>query len=139
MKNNPSPAFDFILPELTDELINEIAETASDRKVVRWATDAGMSNLYNVPYRLFSQDVHSAPASLERYLGTNEEGDFNDINWGPDVDEEFHPELIEAARLIILGLWTIDPVFSLGIRDRLAKFTEELRVLDADGTGNTTA
>ena len=77
MKNNPSPAYDFILPELTDELINEIAANAGDKKVAQWARDADMSDLYNVPYRLFSQDVHSAPASLERYLGTNEEGELD--------------------------------------------------------------
>jgi len=75
MRNNPSHAYDFILPELTDELISEISENASDKKVAQWARDAGMSDLYNVPYRLYSQDVHSAPASLELYLVTNEEGD----------------------------------------------------------------
>jgi len=32
MKNNPAPAYDFILPELTDELI-EITKSASDKKV----------------------------------------------------------------------------------------------------------
>src|SRR5678815_3433505 len=132
MKNNPAPAYDFILPELTDELIDEITKSASDKKVAEWARDADMSVLYNVPYRLFSQDVHSAPASLERYLGTNEEGELTDVNWGPDVTKEIHAELIEAARLIILGLWTVDPVFSLGITDKLAEFTNELRALDAD-------
>jgi len=44
-----------------------------------------MSVLYNVPYRLFSQDVHSASASPERYLGANEEGELTEVNWGPDV------------------------------------------------------
>ena len=53
--------------------------------------------------------------------------------------KEIHAELIEAARLIILGLWTVDPVFSLGIRDKLTEFTNELRVLDAEGTGDTSA
>jgi hypothetical protein len=62
-----------------------------------------------------------------------------DISWGPDVREELHPELIDAARLIILGLWRVDPVFSLGIRDKLTEFTNELRVLDAEGTGDTSA
>ena len=33
MKNNPAPAYDFILPELTDELIDEITKSASDKKV----------------------------------------------------------------------------------------------------------
>ena len=53
--------------------------------------------------------------------------------------KEIHAELIEAARLIILGLWTVDPVFSLGIRDKLAEFTNELGALDADGAGDTSA
>jgi hypothetical protein len=85
MKNNPAPAYDFILPEVTDELVDEITKSASDKKVEEWARDAGMSVLYNVPYRLFSQDVHSASVSLERYLGANEEGELTDVNWGPDV------------------------------------------------------
>jgi len=98
-----------------------------------------MSVLYNVPYRLFSQDVHSASASPERYLGANEEGELTDVNWGPDVLRKSTLNLLEAARLIILGLWTVDPVFSLGIRDKLAEFTNELGALDADGAGDTSA
>ena len=83
--------------------------------------------------------MHSAPASLERYLGTNEEGELTDVNWGPEVTEEIHSELIEAARLIILGLWTVDPVFSLDIRDKLAEFTKELSALGADRAGDPSA
>ena len=135
IKRNPGSGFDGIRNELTDELIEGIVALvgeSGDANVQQWASDVGLLPLYDAIYRLFSQEVHSTPRALERYLEADEAGDFKSFDWGPNVEENLKPELIEASRILIVALHNLNRLFSLDIEEQLAKFTAELAQLDRE-------
>lgn len=140
MRSNPAQAFDTIKEELTDDLIKHIVEIVGDtkeEKVEQWARDVGLSALYDAQYRLFSVEVHSRPRCLERYLIMDETGELKDIRWGPNLNENLRPELIEAARTLIAALFFLDKLFELRIDEQIKKFTADLAKLD-EQAGNAT-
>jgi hypothetical protein len=54
------------------------------------------------------------------------EGGISGFDWGPDIDKDFRAELLEAARLLLVGMSKIDELFQLNSNDDLAVFSEQL-------------
>lgn len=134
IQRNPAPAFDDVRPEITEAVISEIELIVGDipkKNIHQWARDLGLLPIYDAQYRLFSNDVHSAPRALERYLETNEEGEYAVINWGPDLSEDLRAEFLEAARILTLALSFVNAVFKINIDAGIAGFTAKIAALDA--------
>jgi len=133
MRSNPAEAFDVIRGDLTDNLIEHIVDLIGDAKdetVQQWSQDIGLSALYDGQYRLFSSEVHSRPRSLERYVDLSDVGELQDIRFGPDLNENLRPELLEAARILITAMAFLNTLFELGIENDIVTFTTELARLD---------
>jgi hypothetical protein len=91
----------------------------------QWARDLDLSPLYDVPYRFYSNDVHSKPRSLERYLVTDRDGEYASFNWGPAIDEDLRAEFLESARLLIISLSFVKHVFGLDISSEINRLLGE--------------
>ncbi|TKS60237.1 MAG: hypothetical protein EWM73_03154 [Nitrospira sp.] len=133
MRSNPAQAFDVIRGDLSDGLIEHIVDLIGDAKdetVQQWAQDIGLSALYDGQYRLFSSEVHSRPRSLERYVVLSDAAELQDIKFGPHLNENLRPELLEAARILITALSFLNTLFELGIENDIRTFTTELARLD---------
>ncbi|MDH4187946.1 MAG: DUF5677 domain-containing protein, partial [Nitrospira sp.] len=137
MRSNPARAFDLIRGDLTEDLVEDIIGLigdARDETVKQWAQDIGLSALYDGQYRLFSSEVHSQPRSLERYIIFSDTRELQDIKFGPDLNENLRPELLEAARILMTALSFLNALFKLGIENGIGALTAELARLDEQAT-----
>ncbi len=130
---NPNQGFDDVRADLTDALIatikDTIGETQNKRNVEQWAKDVGLDHLYDGTYRLFSQEVHSSPRAIDQYFMADGEGEITGFHWGPDTGKDVRAELLEAARLLLVGMSKVDELFQLNIKSDLADFSAKLRNL----------
>lgn len=130
IRHNPNQGFDDVREDLTDDLIaaikDTIGETQNRRNVEEWAKDVGLGHLYDGPYRLFSQEVHSSPRSMDQYFMSDGEGDIIGFEWGPDTGKDLRAELLEAARLLLVGMSKVDELFQLNSKNDLADFSVQL-------------
>ena len=132
--DNPAQMFYDVRPELTVDLIaaikQTIGETENKRNIEQWAKDVDLSHLYDGPYRLFSQEVHSSPRATDQYFTADEIGKVTGFRWGPETENDFSAELYEAARFLIVGMSTVERLFQLNIERELKDFTVQLSKLD---------
>jgi hypothetical protein len=134
IKQNPGRGFDFVRSDITEELIATIAQTIgateNRRKVEQWAKDTGLSHLYDGTYRLFSQDVHSSPRAIDQYFMADERDDVIGFEWGPEAEKDLQAELLEAARVLVVGMSIVGELFQLNIKQDLDGFSVDLGRLD---------
>ncbi len=71
IQRNPSPDLDSLRSEISEEIIRDIEQIVGDipnESLEQWTRELGLLQLYDVGYRLFSNDVHSKPRAFEHYL-----------------------------------------------------------------------
>ena len=115
-----------ITPELIEQIKNSIEGTES-KNVQLWAKDVNLDVMYDVVYRLFSQDVHTHPRLIEKYMVFREDGEVGQIRWGTGVGNDISTELIEAAKILLLAMDAIDHLFELQIKEEIKTFWKELQ------------
>jgi hypothetical protein len=131
---NPAPVFDDVRPHITPEMIERLATELvtsglSSQTTQELARLAGLQDLYDGMYRLFSQDVHTSVRALERYLVVDEAtGDIKSFVWGPET-ADLQVELMAVVELMLACLAFLDRLFSLDLSAELRGFNVELRAL----------
>jgi hypothetical protein len=90
-----------------------------------------MASLYAGPYRLFNADVHSGGASLSKFYVQDEAGKITGINWGPELEDDYRAELLEAAHLLITGLALACKLFKIDVHAEADPIYEEFMRLGA--------
>jgi hypothetical protein len=101
---NPAPGLDSlrgIAPGLLNKLGDEGKPDIPPKTIEKWAKDVGLHTLYDATYRLFSDDVHSGPASLDRCLRKDKSGHPIAFAWGPDIEPDPRAVLLEATRVLL--------------------------------------
>lgn len=132
IKNSAHPELQRLREEIPDGLLAELEESVGGEKKIieQWAGHVGMGNVYDVQYRLFCTDVHTGPYSLERFFVTDEEARINEIVWGPLMDEECRPHLMEITRLLLDGLKRVASVFNVDVQKELSPLMGEYESLN---------
>jgi hypothetical protein len=133
IQRNPSPDLDSLKSEISEEIIHDIEQIVGDisnESLEQWARELGLLQLYDVGYRLFSNDVHSKPRALEHYLKVNEDGEYAVINWGPQLSDDIEGEFLEAARILTVALSFVNAVFRLNVETRITEFTNAILALN---------
>lgn len=134
IKRSSSPDFVEFKETHADDLIKEIKERLvgnPELKLSDFAKEVGMEVYYNAQYRLYSADVHSAPASIES-LFAYENDEITSFNWGPMLGHDIRPELAESARLLITGLKLISEVFEVDLKNEVAELVVEFHRLGGE-------
>ena len=134
IQRNPSPDLDSLRSEISEEIIHDIEQIVGDipnESLEQWARELGLLQLYDVGYRLFSNDVHSKPRAIEHHLEVNEDGEFAVINWGPQLSDDIEGEFLEAARILTVALSFVNAVFKLNGETRITEFTNAILALNA--------
>ena len=85
--------------------------------------------MYDVVYRLFSQDVHTHPRLIEKYMVFREDGEVGQIGWGAGVGKDISTELIEAAKILLHAMDAIDHLFELQIKEEIKLFGKSYKKL----------
>jgi len=72
--------FEDIRPKIKDELIEQLAREVKEKGITenraeRLVSSCGLHIFYDSMYRLFSQDVHSAPKAIEGYCNFNNQSE----------------------------------------------------------------
>lgn len=132
IKGSKSADFIEFKKTLADELIEEIQERLKGHpevKIKGLAENVGMEDFYNAQYRLYSADVHSAPISIETLFEYDADDQIRGFDWGPRVQEDFRPELIESVRLLITGLKLVSEVFDVNIASEVTELLSEFQRL----------
>lgn len=133
IQKSSAPVFNdvrpYASPELIEKLTNEIKEAGTTKETAeKLAQQVNLGPLYDGAYRLLSQDVHTSPRALERYLDLDEARKLKGFAWGPET-EDLALELNTAAELMILGFGAVDQLFGLNLRPELGRLDAELRAL----------
>ncbi len=81
--------------------------------------------MYDIVYRLFSQDVHTHPRTLEKYMVIGEDGEVSQLGWGAWADKNITTELIEATKILILAMDAVGHLFELQIKEEIQSFWAE--------------
>lgn len=135
IKSADHPGFERLRQEIPDTLIEDLDALVrgEPKKVVeQWAKDVGMGQIYDVQYRLFCTDVHTGPHSLERFFEFDREASIRGIVWGPLIEEECRPHLMEIARLLLDGLERVAKVFGVNVEKELTPVIEEYQSLNKE-------
>ena len=93
------------------------------------AKKAGLSGLYYSAYTLYCQDTHASPYVLDSYSSPDQTGDFEDIAWGPVMDN-LEDALLLIPRLMIFGLSAINEIVALNLGADFDSLVTELRALE---------
>lgn len=113
---NPAPGLDnlrSIAPDLLSKLGDEDELEIAHKTIEKWAREVGLGTLYDATYRSFSDDVHSGPASLDRYLRVDESGNPIEFVWGPDAEPDPRVVLVEATRVLLGCINLMKNLFNL--------------------------
>ncbi|MDH5670197.1 MAG: DUF5677 domain-containing protein [Nitrospira sp.] len=119
-----------IQKDITPELIEQIKKSfdgTENKDLEQWAKSVNLDVMYDLVYRLFSQDVHTHPRRLEKYLIIREDGEVGQIEWGPDLEKDFSTEIVEAATILLLAMDTISHLFELHTKKEITHFWEEIQ------------
>ncbi len=133
IRENPAPAFDdvrpYATPELIERLANEIKEAETTKEAAaELAGHVNLKHLYDGAYRLLSQDIHSSPQVLEKYLVMDDADVLERIEWGP-VTTDLKLELDTAPAIMLTGFDAINRLFDLNLDAEIQSFDAELRAL----------
>ena len=97
-----------------------------------WSKKADLHNVYQTAYRVLSKDVHSGPASVERFLNLDDNKKLKSIRLGPSVND-IKRNLCTAAGLL-LGVVEIICEFRKILKaEEIKIFKDKLQVLDIEG------
>lgn len=93
------------------------------------AKEAGLSGLYYSAYKLYCQDTHASTHVLDSYSISGQADDFEDILWGPVMDN-LEDVLLLIPRLMILGFSAINELVALNLGADFNSLVTELRALE---------
>lgn len=130
------PVFAEAKNSATDEVIESLQhridkEGFTELNVKNIAESAGMGLYYESVYRPLSDDIHTAVRSLERYVGTDSEGDLDRIEWGPQFGDV--PMNLPMAIDVLLRSWqAINNLFKLGMESKLRTYMKRLETVQAE-------
>lgn len=111
--------------------LQSITSGSPNKNIEQWAKNAGLSYLYEVPYRLLCSPSHSDPYFLERsYFKGNERGELEGFLWGPFRNDDMSGLLIECIRLLIYGANYVGEVFKLDVAKTTQQYDDEMRQLN---------
>jgi hypothetical protein len=134
IRDNPSTWFDevrsHVTPELIDQLNQEIREHGiTEEKIRQLAHRVDLMVLYDGPYRLYSQNVHSSPRSLEEYCQFDQNEELAGFVWSPQT-QGLEAELTVIPRIMILGFVAVNELFDLKLDETLASLHAEIAQLE---------
>jgi hypothetical protein len=132
IKSNPLYGSEDIQKDITPELIEQVKKSfdgTENKNLEQWAKSVKLDVMYDLVYRLFSQDVHTHPRQLEKYLIIREDGEVGHIGWGPDVEKDISNETFEAAKILLLTVDAVGHLFALQIKEELKGFWEEIKAI----------
>jgi hypothetical protein len=108
-----SPSSDHIREELrqlgmTLENVMKIEEKLKKRGAKKLgisllAQETKLSGLYHSAYKLYCKDTHTSPSVLTSYSQLDQTGNFEEVIWGPVIDN-LEDILLLIPRLLLLGL-----------------------------------
>jgi hypothetical protein len=109
--------FSLVKEYATEEVVSDLKskinkENIRELQIEDLAKRAGLPIYYDTVYRLFSDNVHTSPRSLEKYVATNEKGDINEFCHGPD-DRDCRENLWNLANLLLIALQSTCSLFCL--------------------------
>ena len=119
---------------LTDSLVKSLEATVAGqptKDLKRWATDVNMAPIYVRQYRLFCVDVHSGANSLTKFFMMGAAGEVTGIKWAPELEDDFHGELLEAVRLLLTGLGLAAKLFKVDVDSEANPIFDEYQRLGA--------
>jgi hypothetical protein len=93
------------------------------------AKEAGLLGLYYSAYTLYCKDTHASPYVLDLYSRPDKTGDFEDITWGPAMDN-LEDALLLIPRLMIHGISAINEIVAMNLGADFDSLVTELRVLE---------
>jgi hypothetical protein len=134
IKNDERAGHEQLRSEFTDSLVKSIEATVAGQPTAnlkQWATDVNMAPIYAAQYRMFSADVHSGAVSLTKFFMMDAAGEMTGINWGPELEDDCHAELLEAVRLLLTGLALANKLFKVDVDTEANLIFEEYQRLGA--------
>lgn len=130
IKANPLYEEENLQKDITPELVEQVKKSVDgieSKNIEQWAKDVKLDVMYDIVYRLFSQDVHTHPRVIEKYLSFREDREVGQIGWGPWIGEDIRPELFEAAKILLLTMDCIGHLFGLQIQQQIKSFWGEIK------------
>ncbi|MDF0675511.1 MAG: DUF5677 domain-containing protein [Nitrospira sp.] len=132
IKSNRLYGSEDIQKDITPGLLEQVKKSfdgTENKNLERWAKDVKLDVMYDIVYRLFSQDVHTHPRRLEKYLIIRADGEIGQIGWGAGIGEDISIEIVEAAKILLLTMDAIGHLFQLQIKEEIKSFWEEIKRL----------
>ena len=118
--------------DITQDLVNQVRATVEgveNKNVEQWARDLNLSVLYDIVYRLYSQDVHTHPRVVEKFMVFRENGEIKAIRTGPWIEDDTSTELVEASKILILAADAIRSLFEVEIQDEIKCYWNEITAI----------
>lgn len=131
-KNKPQSIIGLILqgPEL-DKVLGEVIENIKEMKLSELSVEAiarqvGLGAWYDLTYRNLSEDLHSGPRSLEKYVKLDKKNGVTLFNFNPKCDR-LVPILITEAAIVLTALNSIEEVFQCGYETQIDALFESIK------------
>ena len=133
-KANPHPIFEFIKSFATEQVISELKTKLVDFdekefRVEELAKRAGMLAHYDTMFRDTSNEVHSPPDVVFRYVQFDENGDVQHFDWGPS-DKHFDRIVISTSDVLLKAIAFMDDIHQIPHTKELGSLLDQWKELN---------
>jgi len=136
LKSNPLYTEQDLQKDITHDLVEQVRATVEgvgNKNIEQWSKDVNLGVMYDIVYRLFSQDVHTHPRVVERFMVFRENDEIEAIRTGPWIDDDASTELVEAAKILILAVDAVGSLFEIEIKEEVKRYWNEIvAIVDQD-------
>ncbi|MBU4450291.1 MAG: hypothetical protein KKE35_03240 [Actinobacteria bacterium] len=94
------------------------------------ARELNLGRLYQVYYRMVSNEVHSNPESLNKYCKVGESGYIREFKFGPEIEENKVSVIFTGIEIMLIICKFLSDYFSIPKEEDYLKFNEIKKEID---------
>jgi hypothetical protein len=112
-----------------EKMLQEIGKP-KNVSIEHMARELNLGKLYQVYYRIVSNEVHSNPESLYKYCKIGEDGYIKEFSFGPKIEENKISVIFTSIEIMLIICKFLSDYFSIPEKEDYLKFNERKKELD---------
>jgi len=112
-----------------EKMLKEI-ESPKNVSTEQMARELNLGRLYQVYYRMVSNEVHSNPESLNKYCKVGESGYIREFKFGPEIEENKVSVIFTSIEIMLIICKFLSDYFSIPKEEDYLKFNEIKKEID---------
>jgi len=112
-----------------EKMLKEIGKP-KNVSIEHMARELNLGKLYQVLYRIASNEVHSNPESLNKYCKIDGDGYIKELNFGPKIEKNKVSVIFSSTETMLTICKFLSDYFSIPKKEDYLKFNERKKEID---------